>query len=364
MSSIFSFGHPAEEEPGAAGALESGAGPALPGGGTGAAAAAAAISSLASAPAQMLAALETYLPAALPGLPAPSVILLTVNEAPVGLGNFIGLERRGPLAQVEVKGGRLDAVVRFQLWASNLNDVNAAVLDLQGRLLAARDDLWTAGFLRFVSEASEAASLDSTVNSWGRTVDYHALYEYTIDTQDAAQSLIARIPVHADQEVENSLPRETSVVTDELARWDDQGAPGLLRRGPAQVHALQALLFISAATPTSSVTLLRSFESASGPPADHPSLADFLTAVAGPSATARHDQVVLATLQDLLDQMSETGSPQALGDWDLDGTLDAYHTYELAFDPPIVLPTSQDRLEVTYGSAAFDQVAVMYIRLT
>ncbi len=320
---------------------------------------------LQAVPAQMLAALQPFLPAAISGLPDPSVFIVTLNDAPVGIGSFIGAERRGPLAQVEVKGGRLDALVRFQTWGANATDLNVAVLDLQSRLLASADSLRSAGFLRFNSETSSSPQLDQPANAWNRTVDYRLLYEYRFDASDAAQSLIARIPVHVDQEVVNSPARENTIVTDKMARWDNLGALTLALRGRSAVHAIEALVFVAGTAPSGAVTMLRTFDGAPGPAGDQPSLAAFLAAVAAPVNTQRVARVVFPDLTTFLAQFAPVATPQTLGDWNLDSVLDEYSSYRLAIEPPIILPTSIDRLELTYGNGnePFNQVAVAYLRL-
>jgi hypothetical protein len=71
-----------------------------------------------------------------------------VAERALAIGNRRGTERRGSFAVAALKGGRLDAVVRFQFMANEPDAVDAAVEELHKRLLADRDKLWAAGFLR------------------------------------------------------------------------------------------------------------------------------------------------------------------------------------------------------------------------
>jgi hypothetical protein len=312
----------------------------------------------------MLAELEFYLPEPVTGQPDPFVSIVSLNDAPVGIGNYIGVERRSPLASVEVRGGRLDALVRFQLWGADTAEVNTAVLGLQGRLLAARDALWSLGFLKVTSENSSAPLEDTNQNAFGRTADYRVLYEYTFDFVEGAHSLIARIPIHSDPEVLNSPHRETTTVTDAMSRWDNLVAPPLVLRGRQNVPGLTAMAFTLPAAPTGTVTLLRTFDGATTPPQDFTTLPDFHTAVTHPTAPVRSARLVFASLDDFLTALGEIGTPQPLGDWDLDGTTDEYHSYGLAFDPALRLPMSGDRLELVYGSGEepLDQTAVVYLR--
>ncbi len=313
---------------------------------------------------RMLDDLSGFLPPPVSGLPLPSIIVVSLNDAPVGVGNFIGEQTVGLLGRAVIKGGRLDAVLRFMLWGSGLPEVNATVLALQSNLLSAIQSLWNLGFLRFTALTSSAPVFDTTLNAWGRTADYSALYEYQYFPSDDAQSLISRIPVNADQEELDSPERETFTVVDEMARWDNETAPVLAVRGPMTSGRLAALAF-AAAMPTGAVALTRTFDGAAGAPVDHPTLASFLAALADPISPQRHARVTFPTFTDFLSQFSSVGDPVQLGDWDLDDTPDDYQGFELALDPPVTLPGVIDRLEVAYGDGTepLDQVAVLYLRL-
>ncbi len=320
--------------------------------------------SLEQVPVDMLNALRAYLPPPVAGMPAPDVILMAANDVGVGVGNYIGGEQRGPLMQVEVKGGRLDARIRFMLWGSNANEVNVAMLALQGRLLAVREALRSVGFLKIIAQDSTLAQHDTELDAWGRLADYQVLYEFRYDHSDAAQSLIARIPINADQEQFGSAQRESTVVTDELVRWDNENAQPLVLRGRTAIGVLTALAFLGTTAPDGTVTLTRTFDGAVDPPEVHPDLVSFLAALNDPSAPQRNARLVFATLSDFLAGFTETGTPQPLGDWDLDGALDEYRMFELAISPAITLSAAGDRLEVSYGNGnePLNQIAVLYLR--
>ena len=150
--------------------------------------------------ADMLAALESYLPPPAGGLPDPSVNILQINEKPLAMGNLRGMERRSLLAPVVLKGGRLDVLVDFRLWGNDEAGANGAIASLQARLLHARDDLWRVGILRLTSMSGAVAEQAGTSGPWRRSAAYRLLYEYHYEDTDEAQSLIARIPVNTDPE--------------------------------------------------------------------------------------------------------------------------------------------------------------------
>ncbi len=313
----------------------------------------------------MLGRLDDYLPPPAPPLPEPSVSVVSMNERAVGLGNRRGSETRGSFAVVALKGIRLDSLVRFQLWAAGPAQAETAMTTLNAQLMADRDALWGAGFLRVALEVTPPADYTpAPVDAWRKQADYRILYEFHYQDTDGAESLIARIPIHSDPEVRDSLQRETTVASDEMIRWDNEAAPPLVARGRFSVGGLSVLAFVPGMAPSGTVTLTRTFDGAVGPPTTYPALADFLTAVAGPDAPERHGQVTFASLGDFLATFNAAGDPVTLGDWDADGVPDGYQARALALEPAIRLPGVADRLEVTYQASAFDQVAVVYLRTT
>ena len=310
----------------------------------------------------MLDVLGGYLPPLALPLPGASISVASVRERAIGIGYQRGIDVRGAFAVADLKGLRLDAVVRFQLWAANPGQLDTALNGLNTRLLADRNILWTAGVLRMALDATAVTEFVSSVDGWRGLADYRVLFEYHYSDSDGAESLIARIPIEADQEILNSPDRETSLVTDEMARWDDQSAPALVLRGRLRIGSLSALAFVPGAAPSGAVTITRTYDGATGAPSLHGTLAEFLAALGNPAGPERNAQVSFATLSDFLAALG-AGTPDiVLGDWNLDGVLDSYELKVLPFDPPIQLPSVSDRLEIRYANAPFDQVAVVYLR--
>lgn len=309
--------------------------------------------------------LSLYLPPPGTSLPQPNVTIVRVENKPTGLGNHIGQETPNQFHLV-LKGGRLQAIARFQLWGNDPGEVDAAIDLLHGRLLDAKEALYVAGFLRFSAQDSTLAEHVTALNAWRRTADYETLYEFRYADSDGAQSLIARIPIHADPEEPASLQRETTVVSDEMARWDDLTAPTLDIRGRRTVRQLSALLFVPGVAPTGPVRLLRTFGGASAAPSDFATLAQWVTAVAHPTTPNRHAQVTFTNFSDFLANFSATGDTIILGDWDEDTTPDNYDSLRLEFATPIFLPDRREQLQLIYQPGNtdphFDQTAVFYIR--
>lgn len=329
---------------------------------------------LEAALADMLAEMRDLLPPPTPGVPDPNVSIATVSERALAVGNWRGNERRGTLAAAPLKGGRLDAVVRFQFWAPNDPDghgpidVDESINELHGRLLAAKETLRAAGFLRAQAETTQSAEpvFVPQVSAWRKTTDYRVLYEFHYQDDDEAKSLIARIPVDT-----NAILKESMTITDQMARWDDEAANPLIIHGRARIAGLTALKFIPGANPAGAVTVTRSFEGAGGAPTAHGSLADFLTAVAGPNATQRHDSVTFVSIGDFLAAFAPAGDPVELGNPDPNqpGVMDSYIPLSLAFSAPVELPASGDLFSITFANPPadppiFDQVAVVYLRAT
>ncbi len=306
--------------------------------------------------------LRPFLPAPVTGLPVPQLGIVELRERSVGIGNRRGSETRGRLGVAELKGIRLEALVRFQVDAADAADAETAGSELGMRILGARAGLWSNGVQRLALRASPVAEEVAGGTGWRKTLDYAVLYEYRYADGDGAQSLIARIPIHADQDDASEAAAETTTVTDELARWDGEAAARLVVRGPGVVDMLALLRFLPGEVPTGSVTVTRTVDGAPGAPAEFAALLPFLLAVAGPAAPVRHARLTLPSLAAFLAEFSPPGSRLALGDWNSDGVPDQYTASTLPIEPAIELPGARDRFEVAYAGAALDRVGVLYLR--
>ncbi len=315
----------------------------------------------------MLDILRGYLPSPGPSLPAPSLSTVSVKQRPVGIGNWRGTERRGPLAEISLKGGRLDTVVRFQLWADTVSNADDIVNTLHNDLLTDSSQLRVDGFLRLeLIETSPAEFLGGSINAWRKTADYKILYEYHYHDLDGAESIIARIPIHSDPEQRNSPERETTQVTDELSRWDDIQAPPLdvsaTVKAKVRIYGLASLAYHPSPWLGSPVTISRLQRNSPTPPTIYPTLAEFHAAVTRKVNPDLHAQIVFPSLSDFLATFDSAGDSFGLGDWDENGTPDTYEPGTLAFDPPLILGSSNDLLRISYQDTAFDSKAVVYLR--
>jgi hypothetical protein len=319
--------------------------------------------SLGDAAAALQSVLGAHLP--VPGAPPPppsTVFPLELSERAVGLGGHRGLDSRAGLTVVELQGVRVEALVRFELWGLSAAAAETAARNLSASLFGDRIGLWAAGVLRIALEGSPAPVEVTAATAWRKDVDYRVLFEHRTESAGEAESLIARIPVHSDPEVRDSLMRETTTVTDELVRWDDLGVTPLVIRGPRDVRSVNVLSFLPAPAPTGAVTLTRTFDGAPAPPSHLGPLATFLELVSGPAPADRNRSFAFASVGDLVAALSPGGSQLELGDWNADGALDLYDAGVLVVDPPISLATSSDRLELAHADTTFDNLGVVYLR--
>jgi hypothetical protein len=307
----------------------------------------------------MLNALSKYLPPPAKSLPAPSVRVVKLAERPVGLGGTRSGDVTGSLGSIRRKGVRLDALTRFQLWATDATTADKAIGDLNMLVLADRQILWAAGFLRLALEDTPLSEpVAPPAGPWRGHADYRVLYEFDYQDQDGAASLISRIPVAIDHDLGESM-----TITDDMARWDNLAAAQLVARGPIAVGNLSMLAFMPKAAPTGAVTVARTFDGAAGNPVSHATLKEFLTAVSGVNPE-RNSMVTFPSFSDFVKAFRDTGGSIALGDWDGDGKIDQYKSLALSLSPAVALPTVRDRFEVTYQAPKFNQVAVVYLRAT
>jgi len=304
----------------------------------------------------MLGILSAYLPAPAGPLPAPTISVTSLTERTAGMGNYRGTEARGEFPAVELKGIRVDAVTRFQLWAQGPAQADTDVTALAKHLAVDADTLWGKGFLKFTLDAVPPAEVIPSLTAWRKHADYRVLFEYAYSATDA-DSLIAQIPIDIDG--------EKTVVTDEMTRWDNEHAPALVVRGPFTIASLSLLLFVPpfGALPTGSVTLTRTFDGA-GPPMPQLDLAHFLTAVAGPAPAERNASVVFPSFNAFATPpvAPNDGDEFAMGDWNNDTIPDKYEPRRIPLGAGITLPQPEDRFEVAYQAPQLDNTAVMYMR--
>lgn len=306
--------------------------------------------------------LKADLPPAGGGLPPPALVLVRMAEKPVGVGDLRGNATEGPLPLISLKGGRLAALTRFELWAADAGAADAAVTQLRTNLLDARAELRTLGFLKLdPAEVSSAERFPSGIagSIWRQSASYELLYEYHYRETSGAESLIHRIPIHADPEETPSPDRETTVVTGPTVRWDDEAAAALRLRGPDRVRRLSLLAYVPGAVPTGKVVLRRTYDGAPGPPAVPPNPAGFLAAAAAETPVDVRFELSLANF---LNAFDPPGGTAELGDWETDAAPDVYELRRLELPAAIVLPRSSDRFHVSYEPAPLDRVAVIYLR--
>jgi hypothetical protein len=371
----------------------------------------------------MLKVLEEYVkpplmaPPPPPLLPPASVLLASVVERTVGLGSRVGTDMRGPFSVAALKGLRVEAVVRYEIWAHTAAEIGPAIEDLIKHLLGDRDLLRVAGFLRVALKATGASENVFAEDAWRQSVEFDVLFEFPYVDSDGAESLIARIPIKMVGEF-----NESSTVVDEMTRWDNELAPSLELRGPLSIGALTALAFIHGNVPTGKVTVTRTFDGAIGAPTSHPTLNSFVAAVGGDNPAERHAEVTFPSLAEFLKALASfkitdtalggmrtdpvpvpgpivvqlealkdeeevggedefvalleatigvadtgtfkptilkhaaTSTPMTMGDWDKNDIPDEYQSLQFRIKTPIRLAGVTDRFEIAYVDPSLDPV--------
>lgn len=315
--------------------------------------------------ANLIEALEEVLKEVFPsppaGLPKPSVTLVNVGEKTVGVGNRIVDQTRGPLSVFALKGRRLDAAIRFQLWASSPDAVEQLTKQLREFIQNQKENLRRTGFIVPAppNEPNEKAKLltanflnlmiaNTTLpehvespDSWRQSITYQVLYEFRDHDEDEASSLIARIPIEFTGEF-----NEITVVTDDLVRWDEQEAQSLetRRRGRRvkQINSLVIFAFLPTTFDGDQVTITVSTNGLTQQKS-FASLREFQNAF---DLEDEKPERPLATLG---------GNPYRAG---------VMKFPNADFPDPILLVRGDDLIEVSYGSPSLGtgNDAVVYLR--
>lgn len=324
---------------------------------------------------EMLTHLSSFLPpAALPDPPLPprpsTLALLEAAERAVGVGNWQGNVEKGALAVLALRGGRVEARVRFELRANTPADAALRAGQLQDAVRAARLDPvanpWMRDFLVLEPAGGEPAHLLTVDDGWRQTVEYRALYEYRYEDPEGAASVIVRVRVALRGE-----QHEDAQVTRDVARWDREAALPLRLRGPRAAGPLTALLHDPGALPAGEVTLLRTHDGAPGAPQTL-ALAAFRDALL---EGGRHHQVVFPSLAAFFAEFAGAGGSVRLARLD-----DSEAAFQALESGPLLaealaaarLEGRGERLEVIYhdpGLAAGEEeklpggsLAVVYLR--
>ncbi|HEV2756792.1 MAG TPA: hypothetical protein VG318_13570 [Actinomycetota bacterium] len=308
----------------------------------------------------MLGVMDDYLPAAAPPLPTPSVSVAGLQERSAGIGGRRGTDFLGGLGVAELKAVRVDALVRYLLWASDVDGAEQQTTDVTERLLTDREALHGKGVLRLTLESVSPADHLAPAQGWRKSVEYRVLYEHVFVDSDGAASLISRIPIDSDVDERDSAAHERSLVTDEMARWAED-VPALVARGRFTVTGLSVLVTDFGPGPAGAVSITRTHDGAAGPPAPYASVDAFLDAVAGDGSPQRHAQLTFPQFPSFEAALDSAGEDVTLGDLDGDGQPDLYRQRRLRIDPPIVLGHPSERLEIAYGDPAF--AGVCYVRV-
>lgn len=295
----------------------------------------------------LLALLDDFFPPAPGGsLPDPTVQVVASTQREVGLGRWRGTETAANFAVIALKGVQLDAIVRYQLWASDPNGVSSAVSGLQRAVLGARETLRGSGVLDLSAHEMGVPTFESGVSGWYVTANFRVLFEYRYQDDDGADSVIARIPIDVDPERSGSPDREHLEVTDAMVRWDAIDAPDLLLRTGGDMLQVGHLSVLALLPPLPA------------DPTDPTAWHGAPVVLAVQQGGARRRQV-FATVRAFADAFSSDAQVQLGTDIYVSGTLGFPMT---GLPGPIALTRAGDFLQVTYTAAAFDNGAVLYLR--
>jgi hypothetical protein len=297
---------------------------------------------------ELLDLLRPYLPPSAPGLPPNTLSLVQLSHRSLGLGGRRGLYTRGGVDVAELRGGWLDAVVRFDLWGPDLGFVNTQAADLQAALLTDNPTLRHQGLLQLSLTSSTDGPPGAPPSSWRKTLDYAVLYEYHFQDTDGAASLIARVPIDSQTDL-GATSQETTEIRNWMVRWDNEGAPALEvtapPRGVVHVRGLSIAAYLPGGGPAGMVT-------------------QTVVRDGGTATTAFGSLTAfLADFQLDSSPLSLVFPPLPLAPGEVQEIHD-FQVGERRFDPPIVLKGGGDLFRISFSETAFpaDNPSQVYLR--
>jgi hypothetical protein len=126
------------------------------------------------------------------------------------------------------------------------------------------------------------------------------------------------------------------------------------------VLGLATLEVLPAPPPAGTVTITRTFDGASGPPAQFATLEAFVAGVGGPSPGTTHAAVSFATIEGFLDAVGTAGDPTIFVDEA--GNPRGFPARSRLFDLPIELQSRSHVLEVAFEAPQLSAGQVLYLR--
>jgi hypothetical protein len=278
--------------------------------------------------------MRAYLPANAPNQPANTLSIVSLSYRSLGIGGWHGMERLSGMAEIGIRGGFLEATVRYDIWAADVTALSNAAAALQRAIGADVVRLRRRQILQLklvgISDGTGA-----NANQLRRSLDYEVLYEYQYLDSDNAASLIARIPIEHGTDLA-ALP--TIEVRDWMVRWDNIEAPTLVvspvGTGTLRVRGLTIAAFFPGAGPGGQVTR-RVIRNGVTETTDLGSPGDFLS------------RFVLA-----LQPLTLVFPPRPLLPGETQELRD-FQVGQLLFPAPIVLNGSGERFEIAFSAPAF-----------
>lgn len=316
----------------------------------------------------MLTTIRNLLPTSPSGLPDASVSIVKAIPKPIGVGNRAGVEYVGSSPIIEIRGRRIEATMRVQLWHNNAADLVAAINDFQESIFANMEDLQTQGFIKINSVSTTSIHGENT--TWTSSIDFDVLYEYIYRYVDDALSFIVRIPIKSQVAGLESQTTEQTSIEGNIAMWyhidtcmTDCIAPFVIQAPKykqVSIHGLSALIY--APLVISEGIRVSVTDGTAAPLVAFANWNNFIQAITDEKTPQRNAEITFATLNDFIAIFTPYGETVVLGDRDEDGNPDIYQPYILSFDNPVHFPNSNLSLTIAYLGANMPQRSVVYWR--
>ncbi len=144
-------------------------------------------------------------------LPHITVTSSGINEAQIGIGGILLLQKTGEEQFRETTGYKVTTTFRLDIWADSASEVEGITQAVTQFLFDKRGDMRGQGFVRLSLDSigeivqTSVRRLVGNANAYRRSLEYRARYEQIISEAPEPGGIIKKINVEIDEQFKESM---------------------------------------------------------------------------------------------------------------------------------------------------------------